>query len=101
MKRLVLLGEGIFLDREVIRTGAARLVRWDKSKGEPDYSQWVSRVALAARRRGSRGCLSGFCVGICRKENRATGAGKEWPSRSGCNQPLFLRQECGATNKLF
>ena len=74
MKRLVLLGEGhgevsalpvligrllqekgtdnpLYLDHDVIRTSPARLVKWDKSKNQPDYSQWVARVELAARRR--------------------------------------------------
>jgi len=81
MKRLVLLGEGhgevsalpiliarllqekaagdsLYLDRDVIRTGSSRLVKWDKSKSQPDYSQWVSRVALAARRREVGGVLA-------------------------------------------
>lgn len=81
MKRLVLLGEGhgevsalpvligkllqekdagdlLYLDRDVIRTSPSRLVKWDKPKNEPDYSQWISRVALAARRRDVGGVLA-------------------------------------------
>lgn len=81
MTRLVLLGEGhgevsalpiligrllqeksagslCYLDRDVIRTGPTHLVKWDKAKNEPDYSQWISRVALAARRRDVGGVLA-------------------------------------------
>jgi hypothetical protein len=81
MKRLVLLGEGhgevlalpilidkllqekgagdlLYLDRDIIRTSPSRLVKWDKPKNEADYSQWISRVSLAARRRDVGGVLA-------------------------------------------
>jgi hypothetical protein len=74
MKRLVLLGEGhgevsalpilisrllrekaaedrLYVDRDVIRTGASSLVKWNKAQGRPDYSRWLARVELASRRR--------------------------------------------------
>ena len=81
MKRLVLLGEGhgevfalpilvkkllleknagevLYLDRDVIRTSPTRLVKWDKASQQPDFSGWVSRVTLAARRRDVGGVLA-------------------------------------------
>ncbi len=81
MKRLVLLGEGhgevsalpiliakllqeknagdvFYLDRDVIRTSPNRLVRWDRENQRPDFSQWVARVTLAARRREVGGVLA-------------------------------------------
>jgi hypothetical protein len=118
MKRLVLLGEGhgevaalpvlvgkllkekgsersLFLDRDVIRTSPARLVKWDKAKKQADYSQWVARVSLAARRQnvGSvlavydgdarmfpAGSVSTFCAATAAKSMAASaisaGAGK-------------------------
>src|ERR1035438_1220074 len=77
MKRLVLLGEGhgevsalpalvgrllrekdtrdtLFVDHEVIRE--PNPVKWDKQAASPDYSKWVSRVTLAARRRSVLSC---------------------------------------------
>ena len=110
MKRLVLLGEGhgevsalpvliakllqekgtgssLYLDRDVIRTGPARLVKWDKAKKQPDYTQWVARVSLAARRRDVGGVLaiydgdakmfpagsaSAFCAAIAAKSMAAS-----------------------------
>lgn len=83
MKRLVLLGEGhgevkalpvlirkllkekdtgdlCYLDRDVIRLNPGRLVKWDKSKNQPGYSPWISRVTLAARRRDVGGILAVF-----------------------------------------
>jgi hypothetical protein len=81
MKRLVLLGEGhgevsalpvlvdkllqekkasdvLYLDRDVIRTNPNRLVKWNKAKKQPDFSEWVARVTLAARRREVGGVLA-------------------------------------------
>lgn len=81
MKRLVLLGEGhgevsalpvlvrrllqekdvgrlLFVDAEVIRTPLSHLVKWDKAAQQPDYSQWIKRVRLAARRRDVGGVLA-------------------------------------------
>jgi hypothetical protein len=81
MKRLVLLGEGhgevtalpilirkllrgknahdlLYLDGDVIRTNPSQLVKWNKPKNEPDYSQWISRITLAARRRDVGGILA-------------------------------------------
>jgi Domain of unknown function (DUF4276) len=81
MKRLVLLGEGhgevsalpilvgkllqekdrrglLYLDRDVIRTSPTRLVRWNKIQKEVDFSGWLSRIALAARRRDIGGILA-------------------------------------------
>jgi hypothetical protein len=77
MKRLVLLGEGhgedsalpvlvrkllqekdthrtLFVDRNVIRE--PNPVKWDKQAASPDFSKWVARVTLAARR-GEVGCV--------------------------------------------
>jgi ketosteroid isomerase-like protein len=79
MKRLVLLGEGhgevsalpalvgrllrekdtrdtLFVDHDVIRE--PNPVKWDKQAASPDYSKWVSRVTLAARRRDVGGVLA-------------------------------------------
>ena len=79
MKRLVLVGEGygevsalpvlvrrllqekdagdtLFVDHDVIREPSP--VRWDKQAASPDYSKWVSRVTLAARRRDAGGVLA-------------------------------------------
>jgi len=79
MKRLVLLGEGhgevsalpvligkllhekdthrvFFVDREVIREPTP--VRWNKRNKSGDFSKWISRVALAARRREAAGVLA-------------------------------------------
>lgn len=81
MKRLVLLGEGhgevsalpiliskflqeknagdvLYLDRDVIRTNPSRLVKWDKANKQADFSEWISRVTLAARRREVGGVLA-------------------------------------------
>jgi hypothetical protein len=81
MKRLVLLGEGhgevsalpvlvkrllqekdagrlLFVDTDVIRTPLSHLVKWDKAAQQPDYSQWIQRVRLAARRRDIGGVLA-------------------------------------------
>ncbi len=81
MKRLVLLGEGhgevsalpvlirrllhekgaanlLYVDRDVIRTSPSRLVQWNKDKNQPDHSRWISRVALASRRRDIGGVLA-------------------------------------------
>jgi hypothetical protein len=81
MKRLVLLGEGhgevdalpilvgrllaeksarglLYLDRDIIREGPASLVKWDKRAQQPDYSGWIRRVELAARRRDVGGILA-------------------------------------------
>jgi hypothetical protein len=118
MKRLVLLGEGhgevsalpilinklleekgatrsLYLDRDVIRTGFSSLVKWDKTKKQPDYSIWLSRVALATGRREVGGVLavydgdipqfpagseSAFCPATAAKSMaeaaKASGAGK-------------------------
>jgi len=74
MKRLVLLGEGygevsalpvlvrrllrekdvsglLYVDRDVIRGSPSRLIKWDRHSNQPDFTEWVSRVRLAARRR--------------------------------------------------
>lgn len=79
MKRLVLVGEGygevsalpilvgrllwekdagdtLFVDHDVIRE--PNPVKWDKQAARPDYSKWVSRVTLAARRRDAGGVLA-------------------------------------------
>ena len=79
MKRLVLLGEGhgevsalpvlvdrlrrekdphnaLFVDHDVIR--GPNPVKWDKQTACPDYSKWVSRITLAARRRDVGGVLA-------------------------------------------
>jgi hypothetical protein len=79
MKRLVLLGEGygevsalpvlvgrllrekdtrdtLFVDHDVIRE--PNPVKWDKQAARPDYSKWVSRITLAARRRDVGGVLA-------------------------------------------
>jgi hypothetical protein len=79
MKRLVLVGEGygevsalpilvgrllrekdagdtFFADHDVIRE--PNPVKWDKRAARPDYSKWVSRVTLAARRRDAGGVLA-------------------------------------------
>jgi Domain of unknown function (DUF4276) len=82
MKRLVLLGEGHgevsalpilvrklvqekysagvdwFVDGAVIRTNSSSLVQWDRQNGKPDYSKWISRIELAARRREVGGVLA-------------------------------------------
>jgi hypothetical protein len=81
MKRLVLLGEGhgevsalpvlvkrllqekdaghlLFVDTEIIRTPLTHLIKWDKALQQPDYSQWIKRVTLAARRREVGGVLA-------------------------------------------
>jgi hypothetical protein len=117
MKRLVLLGEGqgdafalpvlvrrlfqektardLYVDRDVIRTGSSGLVRWNKLTGQSDYSEWVSRVALAARRRDvgavlaiydgdfkmfPPGTTAPFCASTAAKSlaaaGRSAGAGK-------------------------
>jgi len=83
MKRLVLLGEGhgevsalpilvtkllreksgsdpLHLDREVIRTNPNRLVKWDKANKQPDFSECVAKVTLAARRPKVGGVLAVF-----------------------------------------
>jgi hypothetical protein len=46
------------VDRDIIRTAPARLVKWDKSKSRPDYSEWLARVVLASRRREVGGVLA-------------------------------------------
>lgn len=74
MKRLVLLGEGhgevsalpilisrllkeknagdvLNLDWDIIRDRPTNMVKWDKTKQQPDFSKWVERIELAARRR--------------------------------------------------
>jgi hypothetical protein len=79
MKRLVLVGEGygevsalpalvgrllrekdtgetLFVDHDVIRE--PNPVKWDKQEARADYSKWVSRVTLAARRRDAGGVLA-------------------------------------------
>jgi hypothetical protein len=79
MKRLVLVGEGygevsalpilvdrlrrekdtgatLFVDPDVIRE--PNPVKWNKQAARPDYSKWVSRVTLAARRRDTGGVLA-------------------------------------------
>jgi hypothetical protein len=118
MKRLVLLGEGhgevaalpvlarkllqqkdagglLFVDDFVIRTTPSRLVKWDKVGSKPDYSEWISRVMLASRRREvgavlavydgdaktfPAGSTSPFCAGTAAKSMAAAavsvGAGK-------------------------
>jgi hypothetical protein len=81
MKRLVLLGEGhgevsalpilvtkllqernagdvLYLDRDVIRTNPNRLVKWNRANRQPDFSEWVARITLAARRREVGGVLA-------------------------------------------
>jgi hypothetical protein len=81
MKRLVLLGEGqgdvsalpvlvrrllkekdadrlLFVDKDVIRQPPSRLVKWDKATERADYSQWISWVEVAARRRDVGGLLA-------------------------------------------
>jgi len=81
MKRLVLLGEGhgevlalpvlvkrllkerdarqlLFVDSHVIRTNPARLVKWDRKINQSDYSEWISRITLAARRPDVGGILA-------------------------------------------
>lgn len=81
MKRLVLLGEGhgevaalpilvnrllrekdtanlLYVDREVVRTNPAQLVRWNKPQQKPDHTQWISRIALAARRQNVGGVIA-------------------------------------------
>jgi hypothetical protein len=89
MKRLVLLGEGhgevsalpvlvhrllqekfgnelAYVDRDVIRTSPAQLVRWDNARGQPDFSKWVSRITLASGRRDVGGILAVY-DGDCKK----------------------------------
>lgn len=81
MKSLVLLGEGhgevsalpvlvgkllrekdarglLYVDRDVIRDSPFRLVKWDRPRTQPDFSQWLSRIAIAARRRDVGGVLA-------------------------------------------
>jgi hypothetical protein len=80
MKRLVLLGEGhgelsalpilidrllkekqagvLYLDRNVIRDSPPHLVKWDKLAAKPDYTGWVNRIEIAARRREIAGILA-------------------------------------------
>jgi hypothetical protein len=83
MKRLVLLGEGhgevsalpvladkllrekdtrnlLYVDCNVIRTSPMWLVKWNKLRNQPDYSGWMSRIELAARRRDVGGVLAVF-----------------------------------------
>jgi hypothetical protein len=84
MKRLVILGEGhgetfalpiladkllrekdsdrrLFVDREIIRTrNPLGLVKWSKEENQPDYSQWLKYVNIAARRRDTGGILAIF-----------------------------------------
>src|SRR5690349_2767702 len=73
MKCLVLLGEGhgetsalpiltrkvllereagirLPLDKNVIRFGASRVFRWDKTANRPDYREWLNAIRLAGRR---------------------------------------------------
>src|ERR1051326_7584241 len=81
MKRLVLLGEGhgevpalpilvrkllkertsgnlLFVDSEVIRFGSSRILRRNKVSKEPDYTEWVKGVTVAARRSDLGGVLA-------------------------------------------
>jgi hypothetical protein len=81
MKRLVLLGEGhgetsalpvlvrkvlsdrglgskLPLDKEVIRFGASRVFRWDKTVNRPDYREWLNAIRLAGRRSDGGGVLA-------------------------------------------
>jgi hypothetical protein len=83
MKRLVLLGEGhgevsalpvlvrrllkekdpgnlLFVDSDVIRTPPSHLVKWNKAAQQPDYSEWIKRLSLAARRGNVGGVLAVF-----------------------------------------
>lgn len=119
MKRLVLLSEGhgevdalpiltrrlleekdahrsLFADAAVIRAGGiSKIVKWDKGRRQPDFSEWRRRVRLAARRSNVGGILavidgdvphfpagsgSVFCARTAAKtlaaEARDSGAGK-------------------------
>jgi len=31
----------LYLDKDMLRAGLSGLVRWDKSKNQPDYSLWT------------------------------------------------------------
>ena len=73
MKRLVLIGEGqgevhalpvlvgkillskdrnstLFVDKDVIRFASSRVLRPDKSRQRPDFTEWIKAVTIAARR---------------------------------------------------
>jgi len=81
MKRLVLLGEGhgevpalpvlvrkllkgkgasdeFYADKEVIRTNPFGLVKWDQTLKRPDYTKWIQRIELAARKPALAGVLA-------------------------------------------
>ena len=51
-------GRLLFVDPDVIRTPLSQLARWDRNTQQPDYSQWIRRVTLAARRRDVGGVLA-------------------------------------------
>lgn len=80
MKRLVLLGEGqgeeqalpvlvnkllrekgtegpLFVDRDVIRTGSS-FVTWRHTATQPDFSEWLRFLTVAARRPGTAAVLA-------------------------------------------
>jgi hypothetical protein len=79
MKRLVLLGEGqgdeaalpvlvrkllrdkdpagnVFVDRDLIRD--SNPVRWDREQKRPDFTRWLARVNIAARRGNVAGIIA-------------------------------------------
>lgn len=120
MKRLVLLGEGhgdvaalpilvrrllqekdkahlLHVDHDVIRFGSSRVMRWDKGRKQPDYTEWIKGVTVAARRRNIAAVLavydgdlknfppgsdSPFCAAIAAKSMAAAtaqaGAGRRF-----------------------
>lgn len=113
MKRLVLLGEGhgevhalpilvgkillekdrnrtLFVDKDVIRFASSRVLRPDKTRQQPDYTEWIKGVTIAARRSNAGAVLavydgdlkffppgsnSPFCAAITAKSLAAAAAG--------------------------
>jgi|ERR1043166_119087 hypothetical protein len=46
------------LDKNVIRFGASRVFRWDKTANRPDYGEWLKAIRLAGRRSKGGGVLA-------------------------------------------
>lgn len=120
MKGLVLLGEGhgdaaalpvlirrlleekdterlLYVDHNMIRFGSSRVMRWDKERLQPDYTEWIKGVTLAARRKDTAAVLAvydgdlkhfppgsglAFCAGAAAKSMASAaakaGAGKQF-----------------------